>query len=81
MFMGNVIDCLTLDLKSQPFHKVFLHKLGIKSFSINRTLVINENEENQIIFRHAPILKYGVLSGFEQSPTILINSFDNSSLE
>lgn len=81
MFMGNVIDCLTLDLKSQPFHDVFLHKLGIKSFSINRTLVINENEENQIIFRHAPILKYGVLSGFEQNPTILINSFDNSSLE
>ncbi len=81
MFMEKVIDYLTLDFKSQPFYKTYLHKFGIKSFSINRTLVINENDESQIIIKHAPILRYGILSGFEQNPTVLINTFESSSIE
>ena len=79
--MGNIIDGVTIDFENASLHKIHLQKFGLKSLSINRTLVINEDEKDQIIIKHAPILKLAVLSEFQNEPAVIINTFETSKIE
>ncbi len=81
IFMGNIIDGVTIDFENASLHKIHLQKFGLKSLSINRTLVINEDEKDQIIIKHASILKLAVLSEFQNEPAVIINTFETSKIE